>query len=289
MDSALKQRLIGAAVLVLLAVIFLPMLVTGPAPDGSKDMQGVPANVPKAPDANVELQGRDIDFNAPAEQPAAVVAPAAAAQEPVVSEPVATGPSWIVDFAPYATASDAQMVVDALKSAGLTSASAAAPMTKSGKEVHQVVIGPFSSVADAEKARIAAVKVSPVAAKVRKLEGTMSPAPGTATATTKPATPATAPAKPAEAPVAKVEPAAAASDGPYAVQLGAFENEGQADALHKKAAAAGFNTILIKGKDKEGRPVTRVRTAPVSTKQDAEALKAQVSMKLNRTGQVQKL
>ncbi|RXE43711.1 sporulation protein, partial [Xanthomonas perforans] len=32
MDTALKQRLIGAIVLVALAVIFLPMLVKGPAP-----------------------------------------------------------------------------------------------------------------------------------------------------------------------------------------------------------------------------------------------------------------
>ena len=33
MDAPLKQRLVGAAVLVALAVIFLPMLVKGPAPD----------------------------------------------------------------------------------------------------------------------------------------------------------------------------------------------------------------------------------------------------------------
>ena len=32
MDAPLKQRLIGAAVLVALAVIFLPMLVDGPEP-----------------------------------------------------------------------------------------------------------------------------------------------------------------------------------------------------------------------------------------------------------------
>ena len=32
MESALKQRLIGAAVLVALAMIFLPMLLKGPDP-----------------------------------------------------------------------------------------------------------------------------------------------------------------------------------------------------------------------------------------------------------------
>ena len=49
MDPRLKQRLIGAAVLVALAVIFLPMLVKGPAPDSgvsdlSLDMPDRPAS-----------------------------------------------------------------------------------------------------------------------------------------------------------------------------------------------------------------------------------------------------
>ena len=47
MDAGLKQRLIGAAVLVALAVIFLPMLVKGPAPDsGVSDLS---MRVPDAP------------------------------------------------------------------------------------------------------------------------------------------------------------------------------------------------------------------------------------------------
>lgn len=47
MDSGLKQRLIGAAVLIALAVIFLPMLVQGPAPDsGVSDLS---LHVPDAP------------------------------------------------------------------------------------------------------------------------------------------------------------------------------------------------------------------------------------------------
>jgi cell division septation protein DedD len=47
MDSGLKQRLIGAAVLIAVAVIFLPMLVQGPAPDsGVSDLS---LHVPGAP------------------------------------------------------------------------------------------------------------------------------------------------------------------------------------------------------------------------------------------------
>ncbi|RBD39503.1 sporulation protein, partial [Xanthomonas oryzae pv. oryzae] len=47
MDTALKQRLIGAIVLVALAVIFLPMLVKGPAP--SSGVADVPLQAPAAP------------------------------------------------------------------------------------------------------------------------------------------------------------------------------------------------------------------------------------------------
>ena len=50
MDPGLKQRLIGAAVLIALAVIFLPMLVQGPAPDsGVSDLS---LQVPDAPDGD---------------------------------------------------------------------------------------------------------------------------------------------------------------------------------------------------------------------------------------------
>ena len=47
MDTALKQRLIGAVVLVALAVIFLPMLIKGPAPDSG--VSDVPLAVPASP------------------------------------------------------------------------------------------------------------------------------------------------------------------------------------------------------------------------------------------------
>lgn len=54
MDPALKQRLIGAAVLVALAVIFLPMLVKGPAPDGGASH--VPLDLPAEPDRRFETR-----------------------------------------------------------------------------------------------------------------------------------------------------------------------------------------------------------------------------------------
>lgn len=55
MDSALKQRLIGAAVLVALAMIFLPMLLQGPDVE-SPDAAQVPLSMPEAPDQDFETR-----------------------------------------------------------------------------------------------------------------------------------------------------------------------------------------------------------------------------------------
>lgn len=63
MDSALKQRLIGAAVLVALAMIFLPMLLKGPdttEPDAAR----VPLDMPAAPDQAFET--REVPLTLPA-------------------------------------------------------------------------------------------------------------------------------------------------------------------------------------------------------------------------------
>ena len=75
MDTQLKQRLIGGAVLVALAVIFLPMLVQGPAPDSG--VANVSTRVPDAPADGFEtrelpLAGMPAD---PPAGPAALPAP----------------------------------------------------------------------------------------------------------------------------------------------------------------------------------------------------------------------
>jgi Uncharacterized protein conserved in bacteria len=62
-DTSLKQRLIGAIVLVALAVIFLPMLVKGPAPDSG--VRDVPLKAPAAPTEG-QFQTRELPLVAPA-------------------------------------------------------------------------------------------------------------------------------------------------------------------------------------------------------------------------------
>ena len=71
MDTSLKQRLVGAAVLVALAVIFLPLLVKGPAPDsGVSDVSLRVPPEPKGPDGTVT---QDLPLVAPAAAPAGSV------------------------------------------------------------------------------------------------------------------------------------------------------------------------------------------------------------------------
>ncbi|MBS3895678.1 SPOR domain-containing protein [Silanimonas sp.] len=70
MDLKLKQRLIGALVLGALAVIFVPMIVLGPEPEGAAEAAGVPIEPPPAPEG--DFITREIPLNAgPLPTPAA--------------------------------------------------------------------------------------------------------------------------------------------------------------------------------------------------------------------------
>ena len=66
MDSSLKQRLVGAVVLIALAVIFLPMLVKGPAPDSG--VSDVPLGIPGEPKA-ADTTTRDLPLIEPGTAP----------------------------------------------------------------------------------------------------------------------------------------------------------------------------------------------------------------------------
>lgn len=70
MDSALKQRLLGAAVLIALAVIFVPMFFSGTPPKLENTTQNL--NIPPAPERNFETRNLSVE---PA-KPGAVPTPA---------------------------------------------------------------------------------------------------------------------------------------------------------------------------------------------------------------------
>lgn len=242
MDTGLKQRLIGAAVLVALAVIFLPMLVKGPAPDSG--VSDVPLKMPDSPEG--ELETRELPLVMPGEVPqgGAVGMNAkpidrppqpASATNPADTDPAATGtdattadpdapvasPSaeplppttaagdYAVHFGAYASQKGADTVATLAKNAGLPAYTEAT--TLNDKPAFRVRIGPYATRAEAEIVRVKAREVrNDVPVRVVALDA--EPAPKPAAEAPKPAAPAAetkpvAVAKPAEPKPAAPKPA----------------------------------------------------------------------------------
>ncbi len=84
MDRGLKERLVGAAVLVALAVIFIPMLLDD-APPGSGPISE--SNIPPQPEETGELDSRI----KPIESEAVTVEPPPPRGEDIVTEPAGRG------------------------------------------------------------------------------------------------------------------------------------------------------------------------------------------------------
>jgi len=241
MEPALKQRLIGAMVLVALAVIFLPMLIKGPAPEsGASD---VPLTLPDAPAGETET--RELPLVTPGDapqggvvgmEPADVSQPASAGSDtlPTVDtaagaktmQPASTaGGDYAVSFGSYASASDADRVIAALHAARLPGYQETAAGA-GGRTLYRVRIGPFATQADAEAARLGSTKVrKDVNAKVVVLNADAAEAADPAVATTAPAASApsvsapkplaeSAPVKPAALPPSKPEPLKPAATKP---------------------------------------------------------------------------
>lgn len=143
MDQQLKERLVGAAVLVALTAIFVPMVLDGPAPPTA----AVPATLAPAP---VDASTFGYDLTAPlpgtpasAAAPATVAAAPAAASKPAVAKPAAPKPAMPQATAPAAQASAAPKP----KEPSATKPASAAP--SSGGWAAQV--GSFSEKATAER------------------------------------------------------------------------------------------------------------------------------------------
>ena len=335
MDTPLKQRLIGAIVLVALAVIFLPMLVKGPAPDSG--VANVPISAPAAP-SDGQFETRELPLVAPTggatglqsgastTQPLADGAAVAADPAPADTSPAVAAGNYAVSFGAYASEADADRVIASLKSAQL--AGFREPATINGRQAWRVRVGPYADRALAEAGRLQAVKVrNDVKAEVITLDARAdtavaatpagpAPAPSAAPAASsaaaapagntvkteslpaepvaaakpepKPAAPKPEP-KPAPAP--KPETAVAAQAAPaasgvgFAVQLGAFGQAAEANALRDKVRAAGFSAFVEQVRTDKGT-LNRVRVGPVANRADAENLKAQVAAKVGVAGMV---
>lgn len=323
MEPALKQRLVGAVVLVALAVIFLPMLIKGPAPESG--VGDVSLELPPGPDGEFETRelplvtpgatpsggvvGMDVPGAAPddgslptvdAGQPAArdaldepivnedtadladAPAPAAAPQAPRsdtsasgatndgMFPPPTAGSDWAVSFGTYSTTAAADRIVGDLRASQLPGFRERA--TVDGRTVYRVRIGPYASRAEAEAARLRAAHVrDDVGAQVVALD---APAVASGEAAATPAAPAPEPAKPA-----------AAADTGFVVQLGAFRDAGEAEALRDRVRAAGMGAFTEPVQTDQGR-LTRVLVGPAFDRAEADRLKAQVKSRFGIDGLV---
>jgi len=169
MDQKLKQRLVGAVVLISLAVIFIPIILEGPDDEWSPRVQEIP--VPP----QIEYQ-TEVELPVPAEparetpaaqepapppvtpetsplRPEPEPAPAPAAVKPAApaAQPAAPSGSWVIQVGSFSQKLNASGLRDRLKKAGYASY---LQETSSGNVMAwRVLVGPYETRAAAEKQR----------------------------------------------------------------------------------------------------------------------------------------
>ncbi len=294
MEPALKQRLLGAAVLIALAVVFVPMFFPG-APPKPKE-SSINLDVPAEPGS--ELKTRVFDLDVPAQtgatsapEPAASTAlteaqnpnpesspePAVPASTPGLAGqtseqtkqadgkpeqvPVGTAaaPRYAVSLGVFAQVANADARLAKARLLGYSAFMESVQVN--GKEAHGVRVGPFDGRASAEAARLRLKSELPGDKPVLvALDGTLN----------------------ADAPASAV-----ASDqaGGWAVQLAASRSRDDAIRLRDQVRKAGFEAFVDDTRD-NGGTWWRVRVGPRTQRADAEALKKSIKRKLGRDGLV---
>lgn len=312
MDSALKQRLIGAAVLVALAMIFLPMLLQDREAAGT-DAARVPLDVPAAPDDAFETRevpltlptpaapGESVlglDAAPPADDPNAVATVDQAGEAaPRTGGPVpASAADAVIEPDAPPTAVDAATGQPLAPAAAAPAAVAPAPLPAStGGGRWAVNVGSFSNLdnarALAERLRAQALpvaseavdvngkpamrlRVGPYAERTAAEAARLRVERVTGGAAAVVALDAASPA--AAAPASR--PGAAPQVG-FAVQLGALSSEADATALRDRARAAGFVAFHQRIATDRG-VVWRVRVGPEADRAAADRLRERVATRL---------
>lgn len=169
MEQRLKQRLIGATVLVALAVIFIPMLLQG-SPE--REPTAIPIAIPPQPAVDVPPPAAMTDSSPPATAAFTPAAPVDTAQpqapaepEPVFSpvaaqEPLATMPrapsdlaAWAVQVGSFSNEANAQKLRDSLRRKGY--AAYTESIQNKGKTFYRVRVGPTTERRQAEQLQAA--------------------------------------------------------------------------------------------------------------------------------------
>jgi DedD protein len=148
MDDRLKQRLVGATVLVLAAVVFVPMLLDpGEEPPPRSERLIAPQPVQDAPARVLPLDERTpAAANVPAAK--APARPAAPAATPTAAPAKSTAPApagYAVQLGSFSKAENATGLRDKLVARGYTA------FVETEGSITRVYVGPQASRAEAEK------------------------------------------------------------------------------------------------------------------------------------------
>lgn len=323
MESPLKQRLIGAAVLAALAIIFLPMLLKGPevkepdaaqvplsmpaapgqqfetrelpleAPDSTTPPGGVlgvptaapPAdNVPAAPASTSAAAPAPMPAKVPAPTPAPATPPPATTAPAAAAEPATVAAgNYAVNIGSFSKIDNANALVAKLRAAKLP---VIAEHVMLGQvDALRVRVGPYADRTAAEAGRLRADEIAGGNSKVIVLDAGAESASAAKPVAAAATKPAAAPttAKPAAPAPAAKSAAAAPAMSGFAVQLAAPAKEIDALALRDRARAAGF-TAFVQPVDTDAGVRYRVRVGPVADRVAAEQLRDSVNAKLGSKG-----
>jgi DedD protein len=304
MDLSLKQRLLGAVVLIALAVIFVPMFLSGPAPQQTSET--VNLAIPPAPDREFQNRVLPVDATpdatknaqAGAAQPvtntplATVETPPRPAEMPQPTEPVSTTPAEPVPATPPKTETPAKP--ETSKVANNAPGRAASgrfyvhlgvyTVTKNADDLvaslKQGGMPAFTEASAAQGKAASRVRVGPyedraaaeaVRLRIKQMNPTVSSSVVQLADDAKADTPPTAlPANRA---------------GGWAVQLGAFKTVDEANKVRDRLKNAGFVAYIDKV-DAESGTLWRVRAGPEADRGNADKLKGRIKEKLKLDGMV---
>lgn len=313
MDLSLKQRLLGAAVLIALAVIFVPMLMSGSGPQKSSSMETTTLAIPPAPDR--EFQTRDLSVApAPANPPApaaddnritpvdtatapkpadatpsttpapattaTVTAPTTATAttakpEPAKPEPAATKPAPVeaVKPQPGIAANGRYFVHLGVYSSDKNAADLVASLKKDG-------FAAYSEATDFQGKSAERVRVGPFADRAAAEAARLR------IKQLKPSVPGSVVENATDAKADAPSTALAVNRaGAFAVQLGALKTADDANKLRDRLRGAGFAAFVDKV-NSNGATLWRVRAGPEVDRSAAEKLRGSIKDKLKIDGMI---
>lgn len=249
MEIQLKERLVGAIVLVVLAVIFIPVLISGPSSKDSQDRESVPVPLPGT------QQAREDAAKPPAQSEQSYSYDLSKPDTPLVQ-----APSRDTESQPEATS---EQTSDAPSgNASTPQANQTAPSAAKQKPASTAAAGDKESKQSADSS--VAVQEEPPPAK---------PAPKSVSTASR--TPESGASK----------PAAGAEEGHWAVQAGSFSERSRADSVAKDLKAKGFAAFVMPV-EVHGKDYFRVRVGPQATREAAENVAAKLRKQYKGPAQV---